>query len=48
MSREAPAALAGLDASQAAGAIYLATGDTREALILLGFVFITTGITALQ
>ena len=31
-----------------AGAIYLATGDTREALILLGFVFIIMGITALQ
>ncbi len=31
-----------------AGAIYLAMGDTREALILLGFVFIIMGITALQ
>jgi Ca2+-transporting ATPase len=30
------------------GAIYLAMGDTREALILLGFVFIIMGITALQ
>ena len=31
-----------------AGAIYLAMGDAREALILLGFVFIIMGITALQ
>ena len=31
-----------------AGAIYLAMGDTREALILLGFVFIIMAITALQ
>lgn len=31
-----------------AGAIYLAMGDTREALILLGFVFIIMGITAVQ
>lgn len=31
-----------------AGAIYLAMGDRREALILLGFVFIIMGITALQ
>jgi Ca2+-transporting ATPase len=31
-----------------AGAIYLAMGDTREALILLGFVFVIMGITALQ
>lgn len=31
-----------------AGAIYLAMGDTREALILLGFVFIIMGITVLQ
>ncbi len=31
-----------------AGAIYLAMGDAREALILLGFVFIIMGITVLQ
>jgi P-type Ca2+ transporter type 2C len=31
-----------------AGAIYLAMGEPREALILLGFVFIIMGITALQ
>lgn len=31
-----------------AGAIYMALGNTREALILLGFVFIIMGITALQ
>ena len=31
-----------------AGVIYLAMGDAREALILLGFVFIIMGITALQ
>ncbi len=31
-----------------AGAIYLAMGDAREALILLGFVFVIMGITALQ
>jgi P-type Ca2+ transporter type 2C len=31
-----------------AGAIYLAMGDTREALILLSFVIIIMGITALQ
>jgi Ca2+-transporting ATPase len=31
-----------------AGAIYLAMGDTHEALVLLGFVFVIMGITALQ
>jgi Ca2+-transporting ATPase len=31
-----------------AGAIYLAMGNTREALILLGFVVVIMGITALQ
>lgn len=31
-----------------AGVIYLAMGEAREALILLGFVFIIMGITALQ
>ncbi len=31
-----------------AGAIYLAMGDKREALVLLGFVFIIMGVTALQ
>jgi Ca2+-transporting ATPase len=31
-----------------AGAIYLALGDTHEALVLLGFVFIIMGVTLLQ
>ena len=31
-----------------AGAIYLAMGDTHEALVLLGFVVVIMGITALQ
>ena len=32
----------------AAGAIYLALGDVREALMLLGFVFVVMGITVYQ
>jgi len=32
----------------ACGAIYLALGDTREALMLLGFVFVVMGITLYQ
>ena len=31
-----------------AGSIYLLTGDTREALVLLGFVVIIMAVTALQ
>jgi Ca2+-transporting ATPase len=31
-----------------AGSIYLALGDTREAFVLLGFVFIIMGVTLLQ